>query len=273
MKITLGTDPEFFLVDTRRSSTNKFVSAHDLIPGTKTEPYKMKSGMLQVDGLSVEFNTKPASSGKEFAENVMEALTEIRSMIDRRYAFSFTPAIRFDKEYFHALPEKVRELGCSPDFSAHSGSVLPTPKRKKEDTLCTGSGHLHVGWTDKADITDVAHFNDALVVARAMFNVIGNVRFIWDNDKDRASLYGVEGAFRPKPYGVESRFLSNAWLKYPKLWPWLFDMTQAVVDKLETKGSVPAPWATFNLSDMNRELNYLGYPNLPTDFQKSSLVL
>jgi hypothetical protein len=35
---------------------------------------------------------------------------------------------------------------------------------------------------------------------------------IWDKDKKRRLLYGKAGCFRPKPYGMEYRTLSNAWL-------------------------------------------------------------
>ena len=36
---------------------------------------------------------------------------------------------------------------------------------------------------------------------------------ITDEDDERKLLYGRAGAFRPKPYGIEYRVLSNFWLE------------------------------------------------------------
>src|SRR3546814_9474953 len=38
-------------------------------------------------------------------------------------------------------------------------------------------------------------------------------------------MYGAAGAFRTKPYGVEYRVLSNAWLKDSKLMSWVYKNT------------------------------------------------
>mgnify|MGYP001584855390 CR=1 FL=1 len=59
IEVTIGTDPEFFL-----EKDGKPVSAHDLVPGTKHEPYPLgKSGAhVQADGTAVEINIKPAKN-------------------------------------------------------------------------------------------------------------------------------------------------------------------------------------------------------------------
>src|SRR3546814_7881426 len=38
-------------------------------------------------------------------------------------------------------------------------------------------------------------------------------------------MYGAAGAFRTKPYGVEYRVLSNAWLKDSNLMSWVYKNT------------------------------------------------
>ena len=45
---------------------------------------------------------------------------------------------------------------------------------------------------------------------------LGLPSLIWDRDTKRRSLYGDFGAFRPKPYGLEYRVLSNAWLAHTR---------------------------------------------------------
>ena len=54
-KFTIGADPEVFVAD---SLTNTFVSAHDLVPGTKLEPFAVNKGAVQVDGMALEFNSR-----------------------------------------------------------------------------------------------------------------------------------------------------------------------------------------------------------------------
>jgi hypothetical protein len=45
-------------------------------------------------------------------------------------------------------------------------------------------------------------------------------------------MYGAAGAFRPKPYGVEYRVLSNAWLTTEDRMRFVFDQTVAAVNDL-----------------------------------------
>jgi hypothetical protein len=42
----------------------------------------------------------------------------------------------------------------------------------------------------------------------------------------RRELYGKAGAFRPKPYGVEYRVLSNRWLNSEALIRWVYNQSQ-----------------------------------------------
>ena len=84
MTILIGADPELFLKDV---TTGKFVSAEDdngpLIPGTKADPFEVKGGAIQVDGVAAEFNINAAKNFKEFYGNIKGVLKylnkEIRS--------------------------------------------------------------------------------------------------------------------------------------------------------------------------------------------------
>lgn len=236
IKITLGADPEFFLIDRNKE---RITSAHDIVPGTKDSPYPLPSGGgLQADGLAVEFNTAPAQSGEEFAENTKKSLEDLRKFIPENYEFFFSPTVYFDPFYFEKLDPKNKELGCSVDFNAwKSGGMNPRPIPPKDKPFMrTASGHLHIGWTTNADTDSLSHRWDCCQVIKALDTIIGPFLKLWDKDEDRAQLYGKPGAHRPKSYGVEWRVPSNAWLNHPDIWPWLFDSVSSVVTALKDKG-------------------------------------
>ena len=66
--LLVGCDPEFFV----RDSTNTIISAYGMIPGTKQEPRSIGNGAVQVDGVALEFNTKPAATPEEFNANIID---------------------------------------------------------------------------------------------------------------------------------------------------------------------------------------------------------
>jgi hypothetical protein len=97
----------------------------------------------------------------------------------------------------------------------------------------TAGGHLHVGFIadNSADVKDSEHVSDCITLIKQIDSYFRGFEILWDKDKQRRNMYGAAGAFRPKSYGVEYRTLSNAWLNYPKLWPWLFDSLQFVTEQ------------------------------------------
>ena len=227
MDITVGCDPEFFL-----KKGNKHVSAHDIVPGNKRNPFSLSRGAVQADGTAVEFNIVPAISADAFASNIADTIAEVRALVPRELEFDFSPSIVYPRKYFDELPQQSKDLGCDPDFNAYTSlhNNPPTPPPGLE-TMRTGSGHIHIGWTDNKDPKDRSHFWDCCTLTKALDHYFERAKNLWDNDHRRQSLYGAKGAFRPKPYGCEYRVLSNAWLKYPKLWPWLFESVKFVVDR------------------------------------------
>lgn len=225
MLLKIGADPEFFLKE-----KDHFVSAHDIIPGTKHEPHKLEKGAVQADGTAVEFNIDPAETSKEFAKNISIVLEQIREMIPRTFDFQFVPTVTYEPEYFKKIPFHAKELGCDPDFSTET--MKPNTKPKLPGTTRTGAGHLHLGWTEGAEAQHRFHLFDCAKIVGALDNSIGAASYVWDNNNTRRQYYGRYGTFRPKSYGVEYRVLSNAWLKHPVLWPWLFETCQVIFRQL-----------------------------------------
>lgn len=231
MQIKLGADPEFFLLGKYRAH----VSAHNLVQGTKREPFKLNKGALQADGTAVEFNIDAASTPEEFASNITTVLGQVRDIVPKEYAFNFTPAINYGTDYFNnSIPEYAKELGCDPDFDAWRGGAV-NPRPNPAQGFRTAAGHLHIGWTDDADVKDPEHLEDCMAVVRRLDYYFKGISALWETNRDsaRRRLYGDWGAFRPKKYGVEYRVLGNSWLKYPRMWPWMFQFVNHAMNSLE----------------------------------------
>lgn len=226
LQITIGTDPELFLKD----ASGNFVSAHDLIPGSKAKPHPVQHGAIQPDGVAAEFNTAPAATVEEFLTNVdcvIQSLQDTFKSVRNDLVIAITPTATFDREYFNSLPEYATELGCTPDFNAYTGKQNTPPST--DEPFRTGAGHFHVGW-GKFKTTDPKHFQRCRELVMSLDTVLYFASLLWDDDNKRRSLYGKIGAFRPKSYGVEYRPLSNAYLGSEATKRLGFNITKSVSD-------------------------------------------
>ena len=232
MKFSIGCDPEFFLKE-----GDNYVSAHDLVPGTKHDPFPLDCGAVQADGTAVEFNIQPAYSAGEFSRNIQSVLRQIREIIPSRFSFHLYPSVQYDPVYFRRIPVYAKQLGCDPDYNANLNGKMNKIARKP-GAMRTGAGHIHIGWGKDLAVYDPVHITDCCEAVKYLDQTILPSESFWCDDRKRRQLYGAPGAFRPKPYGVEYRVLSNSWLRYPRLWPWLYG---AVVDSLEelARGMTP----------------------------------
>lgn len=232
--IYIGADPELFVMDV---TTKRFVSAHNLLPGTKQTPFEVNCGAVQVDGTAAEFNIWPCNEREKFVSNIREVT---KSMADIIKSFNPSAPMNFDlvavptafypKKYFSSLPDSAKELGCDPDYNAWTGEVNEKPDGRV--TYRTGGGHVHVGFTEGKDIGDKTHLFDCMSVVKQLDTVLYIQSRVFDRDTRRRELYGKPGAFRPKAYGTEYRTLSNFWVGDPDLVGWVFDATQSAVKLL-----------------------------------------
>lgn len=224
----IGADPEFFLLDTE---TGKHVSAFNMVPGTKHDPFEVEGGAVQVDGMALEFNINPASTFPEFEKNIGRVLKQLREMVPARYKFDFTPVAHFGQEYIDSQPDEAKALGCDPDFNAwDEGAINPKPDGNRG--IRTASGHIHIGWTQDQDATDPEHIQACIMLTKQLDYYLGNASLLWDTDSLRRSMYGAPGAFRPKRYGVEYRVLSNLWVDNAELRSYVYHMAMSGAQKL-----------------------------------------
>lgn len=221
--LTIGADPEIFLSDKKGNP----VSAHGLVPGTKQEPFAVDRGAIQLDGTAVEFNIQPCINAAQFTGNITRVLQSVRAIVPKEYNFNFSPTVHYDKEYYDKhIPVSSKTLGCDADYNAYTGERNATPKRK--GTMATGAGHVHFGWVQtEIDPLSPGHFEDCRNLTKVCDFFFGSVSKAWDQDKERAEMYGAPGAFRPKPYGMEYRTLSNAWVGNTFLHNYVFNLAQS----------------------------------------------
>jgi hypothetical protein len=223
--ILVGTDPELWA-----SKDGKIVSAHNLIQGTKDKPFKVNKGAVQVDGLALEFNIDAASSEDEFCLNINEVLAQMQLMIPD-HKLVVQPVAHFDMDYMKTQPKEALELGCDPDYNAWSGD--PNPRPDGDRPFRTASGHVHIGWTSGQSSDDMGHISVCRDVVKQMDFYLGLPSLMYDADSKRREMYGKAGACRFKPYGVEYRTLSNAWLSDDARKKWVFRAVQAGVAAFE----------------------------------------
>lgn len=213
-EILIGCDPEVFV-----KKDGLFKSAHGLIKGDKKNPFKIRSGAVQVDGMALEFNIDPAHNEDEFVFLVNDVFDQMKLMVPE-YEVLAVPVAEFDPAYMKEQPKEALELGCDPDFNAWTG--LANVKPDGDRPMRTASGHIHIGWTKDRNINNGDHAEQCRMAARQMDFFLGLGSLFYDNDKKRREMYGKAGCCRFKPYGVEYRTLSNRWLSDERLMRWVY---------------------------------------------------
>ncbi len=258
MKILVGCDPEVFV-----KKDNIFQSAYGLIKGDKKNPQKVNRGAVQVDGMALEFNIDPAHSEDEFCLNVQDVFNTMRLMVPD-YEVVAVPVAHFDPAYMKTQPKEALELGCDPDYNAWT--KIPNIKPNGDRPMRTASGHIHIGWTDDQDIYDENHKHRCDLVVKQMDFYLGLSSLAYDGDVERREMYGKAGCCRYKPYGVEYRTLSNAWLKSEALMRTIYRNTVEGVKQVVAGNILANKYgdiqAIINNSDVNEAMRICKTENI-----------
>ena len=220
-QILVGCDPEVFV-----KQNGIFRSAFGLIKGDKKNPQPVPHGAVQVDGMALEFNINPAATQEEFVLSVQSVFDTMCRMVPG-YEVVAVPVADFDADYLKSQPAEALELGCDPDYNAWT--TLANPRPDGDRPMRTASGHVHVGWTNGQNIDDADHQTRCNMLVKQLDFYLGLCSLLYDKDDRRRAMYGKAGACRYKPYGVEYRTLSNAWLNSKERMAWVFRATQAAV--------------------------------------------
>lgn len=235
------------------------MGAWDLMPGTKAEPYKVPDGMVQVDGMALEFGVDPCENKKEFISKVNSVKATLQKMLPKGYELALQPVAFFSEAEMKRAPKEALELGCDPDYSAYTADKNPSPKLPKPNMRSAG-GHVHIGFGKDFDRLSKAFITACCPLAAELDYYLGVPSLYWDSNQDRRAIYGAPGAFRPKSYGMEYRSLSNQWLIKDEFIGFVFDATvkgirSVISDPISSKGAVAYKSKLLTARDIIR-LNY-----------------
>lgn len=223
--LTIGCDPELFAFD---QSAKSFVSCHPYLTGTKKEPTKVALGAIQLDGTSAEINIKPASTRVEFIRHISSVLHDTQKLLPSSFALTAVPSVTYPQKYYDELPSFTKESGCDPDYNAYTGDrnshLIP-------DNTAFGGGHIHIGWEAYTKQAPALQELQAREMIKQMDAVVGLASLQWDKFQERRFAHGAAGNYRRKPYGVEYRSLSNAWLANIGLMEKVYDLTHLAASK------------------------------------------
>ena len=212
---TIGADPEFFISD----NYGRVVPVIGLLGGTKEKPVPVLTAeyngfAVQEDNVMAEYNIPPAIDPGSFSEFVAmgrrAALNRIRERLPGAELFPESSAT-FSSELL-AHPQ-AQVFGCSPDFDAYNMGA-PLPRIQPPSLYVEGGawrfagGHIHLGY--KAMLT--WSVPDFVVASLAdVFLSVVMLAYGADQQGERRKWYGTPGRYRPTPYGIEYRVLSNRW--------------------------------------------------------------
>lgn len=202
--ITIGSDPEFFVIQKYEDATIP-VPAYEIIPGDKRSPIDFGRGYrILHDNVMVEGNIPPARTREEFIENI-ETLKDI---INKHFLEGLRCKILEEDSYeFPKIvieQEKAKEFGCAPYLDAWTKQKVK-PKGLEEEVSRPAGFHIHVGYRKEDNNIHKKDLN--IAIARAFdFIVIKPFKKI-HHDSFRDKYYGGYGKMRHVSYGVELRSL------------------------------------------------------------------
>lgn len=232
-KFTIGTDPEFFLVD---RNTGKMVSAIPHIEGTKEEPKELPCGAgLQRDNVALEFASTPADTVQDFVTSISDAFKDIMIVVPKNLEMVAIPSANFEKDQLND-PEALR-FGCDTDYDAWKLEANPAAYCN-DPTFRSCGGHIHLGHIEGGLYAFLLNPWGKIMTVRTMDAVHGISSVVLDGSKNaikRRRLYGKAGCHRPTDYGVEYRVLSNFWLKSPELVSLIWSLSKDVLNMVEAE--------------------------------------
>lgn len=231
MRITLGSDPEYFI----KNSSGELIPAEYLLQA-KTEDTDYNTPFM--DGFQGEVTVVPASDIKECVGNVRNAVESIYSFLaDSDHAPVFRPSIELSRDEVSVCPPSATVFGCSPSKNVYTDEVRDSAVicslHEENPGVMMAGGHIHIGLPESLKMENsfetgkdyISNFKLNYSDIIRLFETIGvtllTAAECSDGNKHiykkRRLFYGLSGEFRFTKYGIEVRSPSCAWMNSPEL--------------------------------------------------------
>jgi hypothetical protein len=226
--ITLGTDPEGFIVD----QMGKVCGSEHFIPedGLKViypSPYDSScnenGGSIVRDGIQFELHPRPTHCRQVLGREIANALIKLKSLLGEKHSISFATTVDVDKTELENLSPSSRRLGCSPSLNVYGATPLGVDPETYP--VRSAGGHIHFGLRELPTL-------DKLRIVPLLDILVGNTSILFDQDlraAERRKVYGRAGEYRLPSHGLEYRTLSNFWLQSYELMSLFFGLARAAV--------------------------------------------
>lgn len=129
-KITIGADPELFIINTENENV---VSSIGIIPGIKNEPFIPKGYRkgfgIETDNILAEFNIPPSNTEDEFVNNINIMKQWIDNFVKSKnpnYTIQCIASRYVNDDQLQS--DEAKLFGCDPDFNAYTEEANPKPE-------------------------------------------------------------------------------------------------------------------------------------------------
>lgn len=236
-QLTVGSDPEFMVVrDGRIRSAIPIMGQHD-----KEHPLELRRNYkVFADNVNLEMNIPPAYSADEFCSNFRTMFTLGNDFLrDANGHLHVQASHEFDPE--DLLDEGAMVFGCRAEQCSYLDDegaplIFEAPDPYIVGSLRSCGGHVHIGRSDFKKCKGegfLLDFSSQFEAVKFMDIFVGLPLTFVDKDPTnmrRKRLYGKPGSFRPTPFGVEWRAVSNFWTHHPDLVRLTFDLTDFAIN-------------------------------------------
>lgn len=199
MKFSIGSDPEFILIDENYRPKSSIG-----ILQSKTSSFNK----IYYDNVLAEVQVKPSFKKECFVKNIKHSLNELSNKI-KPFRISTSSFCNFPiAELEHKDSFK---FGCESEYCAYELERIQKNNIKKlfkESNMRFAGGHIHIG-------TEIKGQENQIMLVRMLDLFLGLPLILIDNSKgceERRFYFGNFGRYRKKKYGIEYRTPSNFWI-------------------------------------------------------------
>lgn len=196
MSGNIGYDVEFFL-----QGRSGYIPAERIMSGTKGRAGAIAQGVVgHPDNIMAEIASAAPFDHDQFASRIKHDLRKFRQHV-APVAVCVVPGITVTNEFLSSS-KLAGEVGCDIDFQDGE-------PRDAIDTSVLGNsryagGHLHFDTDLDIPPDYCASVCDVMLAVTAIAR--------GEKQGGRRGVYGLPGLYRPKPYGLEYRTMSNYWV-------------------------------------------------------------